>query len=232
MAEWEKAGDQTLDISEFWGEPCWPGLDLASKVDIASRMALFKQDGHYFLFSKHYLPEEKTYGEDNAHYAGWVHDGYITATPGARIDLERIQNDIEEMAKNHDLSGEENGGGCVCNDPWNAQQLITNLINKKIDCVEIPQTVNMLSEPMKEIEAALKDGKFHHDGNPVTAWMFANTMCNPDKKDNVFPYKVGVENKIDGAVATITAMNRAMIDRDDTTGKSRYESESAEVFSF
>jgi len=40
--------------------------------------------------------------------------------------------------------------------------------------------------------------------------MFGNVMCRVDKKDNVFPFKEGDGNKIDGAVATITAMNRAM----------------------
>ena len=108
------------------------------------------------------------------------------------------------------MSGQKNGGGEICNDPWNAQQLVTELMNDGIGVVEISQTVNMLSEPMKEIEAVLKDGKFHHDNNPVTTWMFGNVMCRVDKKDNIFPFKEGEDNKIDGAVATITAMTRAM----------------------
>jgi phage terminase large subunit-like protein len=214
MVEWEKAADPSLDINDFWGDSCFLGLDLASKIDIASLMPLFVKDGHYYLFSKHYIPENRTYGEDMSHYAGWVHQEYLTATPGNRIDVEYIKNDIREIAKNHDLSGEENGGGEVCNDPWNAQQLVTELMNENISVVEVSQTVNMLSEPMKEIEAAVKDGKFHHDGNPATTWMFGNTMCRIDKKDNVFPFKEGDENKIDGAVATITAMNRAMNQKD------------------
>ena len=210
MVEWEKAVDLSLDINDFWGDSCYLGLDLASKIDIASLMPLFKRNDHYYLFSKHYIPESRTHGEDMSHYAGWVHQEYLTATPGNRIDVEYIKKDIREIAKNHDLSGEENGGGEVCNDPWNAQQLVTELMNENISVVEVSQTVNMLSEPMKEIEAAIKDGKFHHDGNPVTTWMFGNTMCRVDKKDNVFPFKEGDENKIDGAVASITAMNRAM----------------------
>ena len=96
-------------------------------------------------------------------------------------------------------------------------------MNKDIQCVEIPQRVEFLSEPMKEIEAAVKEGKFHHDGNPVTTWMFGNICCKPDKKDNIFPYKESGENKIDGGVATITAMARAMYD--DGTGVSIYETE-------
>ena len=68
----------------------------------------------------------------------------------------------------------------------------------------------MLSEPMKEIEALVKAGNLKHDGNPVTNWMIANVCCRVDKKDTIFPFKEGNENKIDGAVALITAMARAM----------------------
>ena len=87
----------------------------------------------------------------------------------------------------------------------------------------------MLSEPMKEIEAALRDGKFHHDNNPVTNWMFGNVCCRVDKKDNVFPFKEGPENKIDGAVASITAMCRAM--RVENGVRSAYEGLDADAIS-
>lgn len=217
MVEWERAADPTLNINDFIGKSCFLGLDLASKIDVASLMVLVYNDGSYYLFSNHYIPESRTEGEDNSHYAGWAHQDFLNATPGNRIDFSHIKADIHDFAKKFDLSGEENGGGEVCNDPWNAQQLITELTQEQIACVEVSQTVNMLSEPMKEIEAALKDGKFHHDANPVTTWMFGNVMCRIDKKDNVFPFKEGEQNKIDGAVATITAMNRAMIRKEQTS---------------
>lgn len=222
MVEWEKCADPEMDIRDFEGTPVYLGLDLASKIDIASKMYLFKVGDDYYLFSKHYIPETRTHGEEFAHYAGWVHDGHIEATPGSRIDIQGIEDSIKEDAKKFDLSGSEVGGGEVCNDPWNAQQLITNLMNEDIECVEISQTVAYLSEAMKEIEAAVKEGNFHHDGNPVTTWMFGNICCTPDKKDNIFPFKEGDENKIDGGVATITAMARAMYD--DGDGISVYKS--------
>jgi phage terminase large subunit-like protein len=208
--DWEKCADKSLDINEFRGQPVWIGIDLASKIDIASRMRLFKMDDHYYLFSSHYIPGDRTEGEDATHYLGWVEEGYLDATPGARIDFAYIKEDIFDDAKNFDLRGQDSGGGEVCNDPWNAQQLITELDQEGIATVEINQTVNMLSEPMKEIEACVRDGKFHHDDNPVTNWMFKNVCCRYDKKDNVFPFKEAKENKIDGAVASITAMSRAM----------------------
>ena len=105
------------------------------------------------MISRFYIPEDRTLSEDMAHYAGWAHEGYLITTPGSRIDIEDIQESIAQDAKDFDLSGSENGGGEICNDPWNAQQLITNLTSRGVECIEIPQTVNFLSEPMKELEA-------------------------------------------------------------------------------
>ncbi len=210
MVEFEKCSDSLLSVNDFYGEPVYVGLDLASKKDLTAVMLLFKKGVDYYLFSRYYIPEMETNGEDRAHYAGWIHDGYITAIPGNRIDYEFIQDDLFKIAKDFDLTGPDNNGGEVCNDPWNAQQLISNLEKERIFCTEIPQTAPSLTEPMKELDAVIRDGKFHHDGNPVTYWCFANTMATPDKKENVFPFKQGRENKIDGCVATINAMARAM----------------------
>ena len=220
MVDFEKAADSLLSINDFYGEPAFIGLDLAAKKDLVALMILFRRGEDYYLFSRYYLPEMETKGEDKAHYAGWAHQGYITLTPGNRIDYDYIRADIKQLAKDHDLSGYGNGGGEICNDPWNAQQLVAELEKEGLAVTEISQTVNYLSEPMKELDAVICDGHFHHDGNPVTYWCFANTMAHRDKKDNVFPFKEGDENKIDGAVATINAMCRAMVESD---GGSVYE---------
>lgn len=218
--DWERCKDLEMSIEDFEGSPCYLGLDLASKKDLASRMRLFvktppdETKPHYYLFSTHYTPSENIEGEDKAHYAGWAHNEYLTIHPGARIDIESIQEDIIEDAKRFDMTGEDNGGGEVCSDPWNGQQLGTNLLNSGVAYVEIPQTAPSLSEPMKELEVLIMEGRLHHDGNPVTTWMFGNVYCEPDHKDNIFPRKQtkNSDAKIDGAVATINAMARAMYD--------------------
>lgn len=211
MVEFEQCGDISLNLADFEGEPVYVGLDLAAKKDLVAVMLLFKRAEDYYLFSKYYLPEDQTKDEDKAHYAGWAHDEYIELHPGSRIDFADIEEYILSLAKKFDLSGEDDGGGEVCSDPWNAQQMMSNLEAKNIAVTEISQTAQMLSEPMKEVDALISDGHFHHDANPVTFWCFANTMAKEDKKDNVFPFKEFSENKIDGAVATFNAMCRAMV---------------------
>ena len=77
----------------------------------------------------------------------------------------------------------------------------------------MPQTVGQFSEAMKAVEAAIKDGRFHHDGNPCLAWQIGNVTVRPDAKDNVFPRKERAENKIDAAVALFMAMKLCMSSR-------------------
>jgi hypothetical protein len=71
--------------------------------------------------------------------------------------------------------------------------------------VEVRQIVAHMSEPMKELEALVLSGRFHHDGNPVLAWMVSNVVAHRDNKDNIYPKKERPENKIDGVVAVIMA---------------------------
>ncbi|NDC86789.1 MAG: hypothetical protein EB088_14410, partial [Betaproteobacteria bacterium] len=60
------------------------------------------------------------------------------------------------------------------------------------------------------IEALVLQGRLHHDGNPVLAWMMSNVVAHTDVKDNIYPRKERPENKIDGVVALIMALGRAM----------------------
>jgi phage terminase large subunit-like protein len=74
-----------------------------------------------------------------------------------------------------------------------------------------PPTVQNFSAPMKELEALVLSGRLHHDGNPVMRWMISNVVCHRDAKDNIYPRKEKPENKIDGPVAAMMALNRAML---------------------
>ena len=36
--------------------------------------------------------------------------------------------------------------------------------------ITITQNYTNMSDPMKELEAAIASGRFHHDGNPIMTW--------------------------------------------------------------
>ena len=72
---------------------------------------------------------------------------------------------------------------------------------------------------LKELEAAIESGRFHHDGNPIMTWCIGNVVGKtiPGNDDVVKPVKEQAENKIDGAVALIMAVGRAMLyEKEDT----------------
>lgn len=215
MVDWEKCADLSLRIEDFRRQRCWIGVDLAAKVDVAVMVELYRREDEYYCFAHHYLPEAATDSEDKSHYRGWAKEGWITLSSGSRNDFDVIEEDIRGTAKRAEVSA-------LAHDPWNAQQLVDHLMKEKIPMVEVPQTVNNFTEPMKELEALILTHKIHHNGDPVLAWMMSNVMAKRDKKDNVFPFKERPQDKIDGAVALMMALNQAMADKKK---KSKYETE-------
>ena len=88
--------------------------------------------------------------------------------------------------------------------------------------VEVGATVKNFSEPMKEMEALVLDGRFHFNGDPILSWMVSNVVFHMDNKDNIYPRKENPENKIDGVIGLLMALNREIRHRED---RSKYEDE-------
>jgi phage terminase large subunit-like protein len=65
--------------------------------------------------------------------------------------------------------------------------------------------------------------KLVHDGDPVLTWMASNVVAHLDAKDNIYPRKERAENKIDGIVALIMALSRAIKPGDSVVLGSDYE---------
>jgi len=203
MAAWDKCADTTLNVNMFEGKPCWKGIDLASKIDIAADMSLFEQDGHYYAFGKYYLPEETIENAANSQYSGWVRMGRLEPTPGEVIDFDTIEDDIKDFSSKVEIKS-------LAYDPFQATQFASHMLEQGFPMVEVRPTVLNFSEPMKQLEALVLSGKFHFDGDPVLTWMVSNVVGHMDNKDNIYPKKERPENKIDGVIALLMALNMAM----------------------
>jgi phage terminase large subunit-like protein len=203
----QRAGDSSLTVEHAQWDGAVIGGDLASKQDIASVVALcWLGEGdarEYFAFSRNYVPEAALAKPENAHYQAWVNSGHLIVTPGSMISLEQIQEDTLELAAQVDARE-------FAKDPWGGHQMGANLEEEGLTVVDIPQQVRYLSDPMKEIAAMVDAGRFHHDDNPCYVWQLSNVEVKEDRNENVFPRKARASNKIDAALATIVAMNRAL----------------------
>ena len=219
MRAWDTCGDSSLDIEAFTGQPCWVGLDLASKTDIAALMLMFQHpeiSDAYVVFGKYYLPEDTVQAAGNSQYPGWMRTGRLTVTPGNVIDFGWIEADLLDLVLRFAVQA-------VAFDPFQATQLSTRMLAEGLPMIEVRPTVLNFSEPMKTLEALVLQRKLVHDGDPVLTWMASNVVAHLDAKDNIYPRKERAENKIDGIVALIMALSRAIKPGDSVVLGSDYE---------
>lgn len=200
---WRACEDKALDEADFAADECVIGLDLASKIDIAARLDVYRRevDGkpHFYVFPRFYLPRAAIEEERHSMYRGWEMQGDLYATPGETTDFGIIEDEIRADGPGLRLQA-------VATDPWQAQQMIQNLKRDGMPAEEYRQTVANMSEATKTLDALMRERRIHHPGNAVLNWMIGNVVGHYDAKENVYPRKELPANKIDGAVALIMAL--------------------------
>lgn len=204
MLAWQRQ-KRDFTIADMAGCRCWMALDLASKKDVAALVMLFEKAGQFYCTPRFYAPEAAA--EENEKYQNFALEGHLVLTPGSMTDYAFIEADILDLAKQIDLQDS-------AFDDWQANYLITRLSNTSIPVVDFNQTVKNMSDPMKEVEARVIARTLWHDGNPVMTWMMGNVAAKIDAKENIYPRKENDNDpncKIDGPVALIMAMGRALV---------------------
>ena len=142
-------------------------------------------------------------GSNNSNYEAWQKDGYLHVTDGTITDISEIQNFILEDCRKYETLS-------VAYDPMQATQMAQGLLMEGVPMTELAQNLKNLSEPMKQIQALIYSGRMHFINNPVMTWNASNVVAHMDAKENVYPRKEKNDNKIDGFVALIMAMNQAI----------------------
>ena len=216
---WHPCALPKVDPRDYLDRSHYLALDLSSKSDLSAAQSVFARldEPHFVTCGRYYIPEDGIDASTNAHaYRGWIADGHLIATPGSRIDQERIFADLMKL---HELCPIT----LACLDPWGSQWIGPRLMDEGIEVLEIPQTTQYVSNPMKEVEAMLPEKRLRHDGNPVLTWGILNVVAKEDARDNLFPRKERPENKIDPARALLMAMYPALLSMAGEGGPSVYE---------
>lgn len=216
---WRKCEDKNLKVENFKNEPCFLGLDLASKIDIVSLVQVIRFNDLWHVIARHYLPSETIWLPQNTHYQQWLAEGWLTETEGARTDFQVVESDIKAISEINPVKE-------LAFDPREASYLIANIQEwASFECVEIVQGPAHMSEPMKELEAVIHANSIRHNGDPVLAWMMSNIIKKQGRGGGsvkyYYPTKEKDDQKIDGVVALIMALSRAIQHEDD---ESVYES--------
>jgi len=209
MLKWNECPTNS-SLAILRGKRCFVGLDLSTKIDMTAAAFLVppaESKGIWHLLMKYYMPKDNIrdrVNRDRIPYDAWVQQGYVSATPGNVIDYNYIRQDIAKMAE--ELNIHEIGF-----DPWNATQTGVQLQEDGFQVVEMRQGHKTMAEPTKELEALVKSARLDHGGCPVLRWMASNVVVREDSNLNFMPDKSKSSEKIDGIVALLMALGRAII---------------------
>lgn len=160
----------------------------------------------YDVLCRFWIPDtniESRIKRDRVPYDVWVRQGLITATPGDVIDYGTIQTQIVEDSRTYNLVD-------LGFDRWGATQIVQNLADESVTVVPVGQGYQSLSPPTKELLRLVIGRRIEHGGNPVLRWMADNVRVTTDAALNVKPDKAKSRQRIDGVVAMVMALDRAI----------------------
>ena len=212
MDKWDACGED-FDESELEGRPCYCGLDLSSTGDLTALVLVFPPSGDdhkYTVMPFYWLPEdviEHRTRRDHVPYAVWEKAGVFNTTEGNVVDYDFIVAFIAKLSQRFKIRE-------IAYDRYGAEKIRRDLeelgAENGFTVFPFGQGFSSMSPPSKELMRLTLSGKIAHGGNPVLRWMADNICVRTDPAGNIKPDKEKSSEKIDGIVALIMALDRAI----------------------
>lgn len=218
--DWSKCYDPDLTEESVKDLPCWMGADLARSRDLSAVVFLFRReiDGktHYYCLTRTFLPETRINLPENQHFQGWQKQGWLTSMPGASTDWPFLKSEVLAQARKFSQVRQ-----LAYDEQFNGDEFAQYISDELgIERIPVPPVPKELTPPAQELEAAIDDGRFHHDSNPVLRWCVGNILFTENVATGLYrmPSKKEENNKIDAAVALFYAMSRALRAEPESSG--------------
>ncbi|HHD2801087.1 terminase large subunit [Clostridium perfringens] len=209
--------DLTFEIEELEGCIALGATDLSETTDLTNaRVMVLKNTDKpgihmKYMYTMYFIPESKlgqVSREDREKYKKWAKDGWLTICAGNEVDYSDVVAWYVSLYRKYNIRVFKAGY-----DRWNAKSFVSEMEDYGFDLEKIPQDVNNLSNPMKKLEADLKDNLVNYNQNPIDKWCLENVSIKIDELGRIMPVKVQdiKLRHIDGAVTMIICY--AVLDR-------------------
>ena len=221
MEKWDVCAFPVSE-DDLEGRICYGGLDLSSTTDITAFVLVFPpldEDDKYYVLPYFWIPEETLdlrVRRDHVPYDLWERQGVLMTTEGNVVHYGYIEKFIEQLGERFNIRE-------IAFDRWGAVQMVQNLEGMGFTVVPFGQGFKDMSPPTKELMKLVLEEKIAHGGHPVLRWMMDNIYIRTDPAGNIKADKEKSTEKIDGAIATIMGLDRAIRCGNDT-GASVYDS--------
>lgn len=221
MDKWDACAFPVSE-DDLEGRICYGGLDLSSTTDITAFVLVFPpldEEDKYYILPYFWIPEETLdlrVRRDHVPYDLWERQGTLMTTEGNVVHYGYIEKFIEQLGERFNIRE-------IAFDRWGAVQMVQNLEGMGFTVVPFGQGFKDMSPPTKELMKLVLEEKIAHGGHPVLRWMMDNIFIRTDPAGNIKADKEKSTEKIDGAIATIMGLDRAIRCGNDT-GASVYDS--------
>lgn len=217
LHKWKRCNGE-VKLDDMRELPCFAGLDLASTMDMASMVLLWRrilEDGTKMYYCKPYywVPDNQVKLRKErgiVGYDAWVKAGHVFKTPGDVIDYAYIEKAIYEAYAQFGIK-------MMAYDMWRATDLVNRLSSDGIPLVQFIQGFKSYSPAFDELEIAYASGKLAHAGNPVLTWNASNLVARRDVNLSRAPDKEKSADKIDGMCSLMMAFGVALADAKETS---------------
>lgn len=206
MHLWDAITD-TVEAEDLVGRECFGGLDLSTTTDLTAFVLLFPGEDGYDVLPFFWAPAEgarKRERRDRVPYETWARQGYLKLTDGDVIDYDVIRKDINDLRTRYNVRE-------IAADRWNATQILTQLAGDGFEIVAYGQGFKDMTSPTKELLKLVTAGQLRHGGHPVLRWMASNMSTETDAAGNLKPSKKKSTERIDGMVALVMSIGRALV---------------------
>ena len=216
MDKWDRCAFP-VDADSLRGRTCYGGLDLSSTTDITAFVLVFPpldEADKYQILPFFWIPEDnigQRVRRDHVPYDVWERQGFLYTTEGNVVHYGFIESFIEELGMKYNIRE-------IAFDRWGAVQMTQNLEALGFTVVPFGQGFKDMSPPTKELMKLTLEERIAHGGHPVLRWMMDNIFVKTDPAGNIKPDKEKSTEKIDGAVALIMALDRALRHSGENTG--------------
>lgn len=198
---------------------CYAGVDLSASQDITAVVYSFPPEepgGIYQFVYRFFIPGDDIIDRerrDKVPYSYWIEQGLVIPTPGNVIDYDFIEQQILTDAEKYEIQE-------VAYDPWKAQEIVNHLQEAGFEMVPINQRYSGMALPTDTFEKKILAKQIAHNDNPIMKWMISCTEVKSDRQGNIMPMKPRRDKtgkRIDGVVASIMALYRAVIHTEPNT---------------
>ena len=227
MHKWDACAFPVSE-DELEGRVCYGGLDLSSTTDITAFVLVFPpqdENDKYAVLPYFWIPEDNIdlrVRRDHVPYDVWQRQGRLETTEGNVVHYGYIEKFIERLGERFNIRE-------IAFDRWGAVQMVQNLEGMGFTVVPFGQGFASMSPPTKELMKLVLEERIAHGGHPVLRWNMDNIFIRTDPAGNIKADKAKSTEKIDGAIALIMALDRAIRCGNDS-GESVYDSRGLIVF--